>query len=65
MAQKDDGLLFADSLMEDLEVKVPECHPGGHGNSLPVEVVLEQRECAHVAPKCDSGGDAGSTRFRR
>ena len=31
------------SFVEDLEVEVPDGHPGGDGNGLPVEVVLEDR----------------------
>lgn len=41
LSEEDDGLLLANSLLEDLEVKVPQGHPGGHRNGFPMEVVLE------------------------
>src|SRR5580658_885543 len=50
MGQKDNGLLFADSLFEDLERAIPERHSGGDGNGLPVEVVLEHRRLAAWRP---------------
>jgi hypothetical protein len=43
MSQEDDCLFLTYSFVEDLEVEVPDCHPGGDGNGLPVEVVLEDR----------------------
>src|ERR1700722_16023527 len=43
MSEEDDRLFLADGFVEDLEVEVPDCHPGGNGNGLPVEVVLEDQ----------------------
>ena len=49
MRQEDDRLFLTYRFVEDLEVEVPDCHPGGNGNSLPVEVVLGDRG---LSPRC-------------
>jgi hypothetical protein len=33
--------LFANGLFKNLEIEVPPGHPGGYGDGLPVEVVLQ------------------------
>ena len=50
IAEKEDGLLLADSFLEDLEVEVPECHSGSHGNAFPIEVILDHRRLTPRRP---------------
>jgi hypothetical protein len=49
VSQEDDRFFLAHSFVEDLEVEVPDRHPGGNRNGLPVEVVLEHRR---LPPRC-------------
>ena len=48
--EKEDGLFLADSLLEDLEVEVPECYSGSHGNAFPIEVILDHRRLTPRRP---------------
>ena len=50
MSQELDHFFFSDRLVEDLEIEIPQCHPGGDGNGLPVEVILQYRRLAARSP---------------
>lgn len=51
MSEELDRLLFADGLIEDLEVEVPERHAGCNGNGFPVEVILQDRRVSARGPR--------------
>jgi len=41
VSEEENRLFFADGFFENLELKVPDGHPGRNRYGLPVEVVLE------------------------
>ena len=57
VSKKENRLLLADRLFEDLEIEVPDGHPGGNRYRLPIEVVLEHRS---LAPGCPGATTMGT-----
>src|SRR5579859_357650 len=63
MGQEQDRLFLTDGFVEDPEVEVPDGHPGGNGNGLPVEVVLEDRGLPPRSPGATPVGSLAQPAF--
>src|SRR5262252_2085919 len=63
IGEEDDELFLANSLLEDLEVKIPDRHCGGNRNGFPIEVVLEHRSLTTRRPGATPVGSLAQPAF--